>query len=65
MNNFVISVGAYITSMNSTAMAAGDKIGLVSVDMGKTACKVPMISVSLQKVIDRGSVGKKRKSARA
>jgi hypothetical protein len=38
--------------------------GLVEVDMGNTACKVPFAPDYIQKVKDRGTIGKKRKSAR-
>jgi hypothetical protein len=32
--------------------------------MGDTACQVPMASDYIQKVIDKGQTGKKRKTAR-
>jgi hypothetical protein len=64
MNNFVISVGCYIKSLTDLALATGKKVGVVKVDMGKTACKVPFAPEYIEKVKKRGSVGKKRKSAK-
>ena len=64
MNAFVIAVGSYVRSLTDMAIATAEKIGPVSVDMGQTACKVPAASASIRKVIERGPVGKKRKSAK-
>ncbi len=64
MNNFVISVGCYIKSLTDIALATGKKVGVVTVDMGKTACKVPFAPEYIEKVKRRGSIGKKRKSAK-
>ncbi|MBL4752738.1 MAG: DNA alkylation repair protein [Flavobacteriales bacterium] len=64
MNGFVIAVGCYIQELTEKATEVGKKIGKVSVDMGGTACKVPLAPDYIKKVIDRGTIGKKRKSAR-
>jgi 3-methyladenine DNA glycosylase AlkD len=64
MNNFVISVGAYVAPLTDLALKTAEKIGEVEVDMGDTACKVPYAPDYIKKIITRGSVGKKRKSAR-
>ena len=64
MNSFVIALGASVESLTGEAQAAGRAIGKVKVDMGKTACKVPFAPDYIQKVIDRGNVGKKRAMAR-
>ncbi len=64
MNNFVISIGSYIESLTDEAMNMGSKIGKVDVTLGSAACKVPLATEYIQKVVDRGSVGKKRKTAR-
>ncbi len=63
MNAFVISVGSYISSLTDPAIEAGHRIGVLKVDMGNTACDVPFAPDYIQKVKDRGNVGKKRKSA--
>jgi 3-methyladenine DNA glycosylase AlkD len=64
MNSFVIALGTSVPLLTGEAVAAGNTIGKVKVDMGKTACKVPFAPDYIQKVIDRGTVGKKRKMAR-
>ena len=64
MNGFVISVGSYITDLTDKAQKVASHIGKVEVNMGETACKVPMATTYIQKVIDKGRLGKKRKMAR-
>lgn len=64
MNGFVIAVGAGIADLTDKALAVAQQIGKVSVDMNGTACKVPLATTYIQKVIDRGAVGKKRKTTR-
>lgn len=64
MNAFVIATGSYIKPLNKEAVATAKKIGKVEVDMGSTACKVPLATDAIKKVAARGNIGKKRKSAR-
>lgn len=64
MNGFVIAVGTYIAELTEKAQKVGATIGKVSVEMNGTACKVPLATTYIQKVIDKDRVGKKRKSAR-
>jgi len=64
MNAFVIAVGSYIKPLTKNASATAKKIGKVEVDMGQTACKVPLAVDAIKKVADRGALGKKRKTAR-
>ena len=64
MNGFVIAVGAYIEGLTETSLNIAEQIGRVSVDVGGTACKVPLAYDYLNKTIKKGRVGKKRKSAR-
>lgn len=64
MNGFVISVGSYVKPLLKQAKATAKKLGVVSVDMGDTSCKVPVASKYIQKVEDAGRVGRKRKSAK-
>lgn len=64
MNHFVIAVGCYVKELTDLALLTGEKIGKVSVDMGKTACQIPNASEYIQKVQKRGSIGKKRKSTK-
>jgi 3-methyladenine DNA glycosylase AlkD len=64
MNGFVIAVGSYVKSLTDLAIQTAGKIGSVSVEMGGTACKVPSAAEYIKKVQLRGSIGKKRKSAK-
>lgn len=64
MNGFVISTGGYVADLTDLALKIGKKIGVVSVDMGDTACKIPSIVEYIQKIQKRGTIGKKRKSAK-
>jgi len=64
MNGFVISIGAYITPLSKEAMEVAKRIGKVSVNMGNTSCKVPYAPQYIQKVMDKGHAGKKRKTVK-
>jgi len=64
INGFVIAVGSYITDLSQTASEVAKSIGKVEVFMGDTACKVPLASEYIKKVVDKGRLGKKRKMAR-
>ena len=64
MNGFVIAVGTYVAGLSDVALQTGEAIGPVSVDKGDTACKVPYAPAYIQKVRDRGSIGRKRMTAR-
>jgi hypothetical protein len=64
MNGFVISVGCYVAPLLGAAKAAAKKLGDVSVDVGKTACEVPVAEEYIAKVEAMGRVGLKRKTIR-
>ena len=64
MNNFIIAAGCFIPSLVAKAQSIADTIGKVNVEMGGTACKVPDARSYIQKVIDKGRLGKKKKMAR-
>jgi 3-methyladenine DNA glycosylase AlkD len=64
MNVFVISVGSYVKPLLEKAKAAAEKMGDVSVEMGETACQVPLASAYIAKIEKMGRVGKKRKTMR-
>jgi hypothetical protein len=64
MNGFVISAAAYIQPLTQFAMEVAESIGRVEVDMGDTACQVPYAPEYIRKIEARGTIGKKRKSAR-
>jgi hypothetical protein len=60
----VIALGSYVPALTEAALRAAAKIGKVTVDMGETECKVPDAATYIKKVQDRGSIGKKRKTAK-
>jgi 3-methyladenine DNA glycosylase AlkD len=64
MNGFVIALGSYVPALTDAALKAAAKIGPVTVDMGDTACKVPSAAEYIEKVRKRGTIGKKRKTAK-
>src|SRR5947209_7953223 len=59
----LIAVGSYVRPLTALAIQTGEAVGKVSVDMGDTACKVPYAPDYIKKVQQRGSLGKKRKTA--
>ncbi len=62
MNGFVIAVGSYVAPLLKQAKAVAKKLGIVSVDVGETACKVPVATDYIAKIEQAGRVGKKRKT---
>jgi 3-methyladenine DNA glycosylase AlkD len=64
MNSFVISVGCCVSPLTDTAIQVAEKIGPVTADMGDTSCQVPDAAEYIRKVQKRGTIGKKRKTAK-
>jgi 3-methyladenine DNA glycosylase AlkD len=64
MNGFVIAVGTYVKPLLEQAKVVAQEIGAVSVDMGGTACKVPLAAASIAKAEAAGRVGKKKRTIR-
>ncbi len=64
MNGFVIAVGIYVKPLSKQAKAAARQIGLVSVDVGDTACDVPVATDRIEKIEATGRAGQKRKTIR-
>lgn len=64
MNGFVIAVAAYVTPLAAKAKATAKKLGKVDVDVGDTACKVPVAVEYIEKIEKAGRAGKKRKTIR-
>lgn len=64
MNGFVIAIGTYIKELTDKSIKTAANIGKVNVDVGGTACKVPLATDYIQKIIDKDKIGKKRKTAR-
>ena len=64
MNGFVISVGAYVKPLSKKAKSTAKKLGKVEVDMGETACKVPVALDYIEKIEKAGKAFKKRKTTK-
>ncbi len=64
MNGLVIGVGTYVEGLAKKSKDVAKNIGKVSVDVGGTACKVPLANDYIDIVIDKGRTGIKRKTAR-
>lgn len=62
MNGFVISVGSYVLELSEEAKQVAEHIGKVHVDVGNTACKVPLAFDYIKKVEANNRVGHKRKT---
>lgn len=62
MNGFVIAVGSYVPALTAEAKAVAEHIGKVHVNVGKTACKVPLATEYIEKVEQKGRIGVKRKT---
>ncbi|WP_338753679.1 DNA alkylation repair protein [Bacillus sp. FJAT-52991] len=62
MNGFVISVGTYVTSLHEEAINIAEHIGKVHVDVGQTACKVPLATEYIHKIKQRDKIGVKKKT---
>ena len=64
MNAFVIAVGAYVHPLTALALETAETIGPVHVDLATGGCKVPFAPDYIRKIENRGTIGKKRKSAK-
>lgn len=57
MNGFVISVGSYVPELNAEAKNVAAHIGKVHVDVGNSACKVPLAKEYIEKVESKSGLG--------
>jgi 3-methyladenine DNA glycosylase AlkD len=62
MNGFVLSIGCYVLELKEEAKQVAEYIGKVHVDVGNTACKVPLATDYIKKVEEKNRVGMKRKT---
>lgn len=62
MNNFVIAVGSFVAGLHEEALEVSGNIGKVHVDVGQTACKVPLAANYIEKVKAKGRIGVKKKT---
>ncbi len=64
MNNFVIATACYVQPLTGFALELAERIGPVTAYLGPNSCKVPFAPEYIRKVQARGTIGKKRKSAK-
>lgn len=64
MNSFIIALGSYVSSLTGIAIQTAERIGPVTADMGNTSCEVPLAADYIRKVQKRGTIGRKRKTAK-
>lgn len=64
MNNFVSTVGVSYIPLHEKAVYVANTIGTVDIFRGKTKCRVPVAADEIQKAVDKGRLGFKRKNVR-
>lgn len=64
MNNFITTAGISYVPLHEKAVSAANKIGTVILSEGKTKSHVLTAAVEIQKAVDKGRLGFKRKYVR-
>ncbi len=64
MNMFLIAVGCFVAPLTELALKTAAKIGEVTADLGNNSCEIFSATDYINKVKTRGTIGKKRKSAK-
>lgn len=64
MNSFIIAVGAYVAPLTDAAIDTAKKLGVITIEMNGTACKVPIALDYILKIKDKGAIGKKKKTVK-
>ncbi|RDI41358.1 DNA alkylation repair protein [Falsibacillus pallidus] len=62
MNCFLICVGGSVLPLTEEVIEVARHIGKVNVDVGNTACKVPLAVDYIKKIEQRGKLGAKKKT---
>ncbi|MDR3679972.1 MAG: DNA alkylation repair protein [Flavipsychrobacter sp.] len=62
MNGFVIAIGVYVKELTQEVIDTALKISATSVQPNGTASKLPDAIVYIKKAIDKGQIGKKKKT---
>lgn len=63
MNTFVIGAATYFNGLQEEALNVAEKIGKVHVNVGNTACKVPIATQYINKIVQKDKIGIKKKTA--
>lgn len=64
MNACLISIGSYVSELTDSVLAVTTNLGPLTADLGDNDCKVPYAPDYIGKVQQRGTIGKKRKTAK-
>ncbi|MBC8988089.1 hypothetical protein H9X96_20235 [Pedobacter sp. N36a] len=64
MNSFIIAVGAYVAALTPTAIEAAQNLGVLTIHMNGTACKVPNALDYILNIKVKGAIGKKKKTVK-
>lgn len=65
MNHFLITVGGAIASLTDETVSVGNKIGKITVNIGGVSTKVPFVKEQIEKLVKKGAIGTKKKSAKS
>jgi hypothetical protein len=64
MNNFIYTVGVSYVPLHAKAVETARAVALVEIGRGKTTKKLALATETIQKALDRGQLGFKRKHVR-
>jgi hypothetical protein len=64
MNNFISTVGISYLPLHEKAVSVAKALGEVDAYNGKTKCSIPSAAEEIQKAVDKGRLGFKRKNVR-
>ena len=64
MNHFVIAAGCYVPALTELALQLAETMGPVTAHLGENSCEVFYAPDYIRKAQARGTIGKKRKSAK-
>ncbi|HTA62980.1 MAG TPA: DNA alkylation repair protein [Bacteroidia bacterium] len=64
MNGFIIALGSFVPALTNDALTTAKKIGTITIIKEGTACKTPDATTYINKVKNKGTLGKKKKMAR-
>lgn len=60
MNRFVITVGGYVAPLHRQTVALAQRLGEVPVDVGDTACEIPLATAYIAKMHASGRTAKRK-----
>jgi 3-methyladenine DNA glycosylase AlkD len=60
MNTFIITVGIYVDPLHEQAVAIAEQLGQVQVDVGDTACEIPLATAYIARTRAAGRTAKRK-----